>query len=131
MTAAASVRGLCADVWREQVLSGIGCLQRGQWLCQDSLRSPSGRFTLSHLPDGELQLTGDDGQVHWAVGSAGIPAGGLTLMPDGDLVLFDAHDWPVWSSGTAGVPTEWLLVTDDAALVLLDSSCRVRWRLGG
>jgi len=131
VTASTKTRPSRATMWREQVLSGAGCLQRGDWLCRSSLSSPAGRFTLTHRDDGELLLADSTGKPVWSVGSAGIPAGGLTLMLDGDLVLYDAGDWPVWSSGTAGQPVEWLLVTDDGNVVLLDGSCRMRWRAVG
>ena len=117
--------------WRAQWRSGLGCLRRGQWLRQGLLSSPSGQFTLSHRPDGELLLSAADGRAVWSVGSAGIPPGGLTLLPDGDLVLFDRDGWPVWSSGTVAQPVEWLLITDDAILVLLDREGRVRWTSDG
>jgi hypothetical protein len=65
--------------------------------------SPSGAFTLRYQLDGNLVLSGADGQPTWASGTAGRTPRLAAMQGDGNLVVYDSAG-AAWHSGTHGNP---------------------------
>jgi hypothetical protein len=84
----------------------------------ESLASPSGRYSLLLQEDGNLVLYDQDGQPVWASGTDGQPVSELTMQADGNLVLYASSGGALWASDTYGNDGAYLVLQDDRNLVL-------------
>jgi len=94
-------------------------LRNGEILgVNQSLRSPSGGYSLVMQSDGNLVEYGPSGAV-WSSNTAGSGSDHLALQPDGNLVVYTSAVAAKWASGTNGFGAGVTLsVQDDANLVL-------------
>lgn len=60
--------------------------------------APGSTFGVS--ADGDLTVTGPDGETLWTTRVAGVPGSTLVLQDDGDLVLYGPDRAVLWRSGT-------------------------------
>ncbi|NIZ90289.1 hypothetical protein [Kineococcus rubinsiae] len=116
----------------DQTSSDLGqgdVLLRGRALSVgDSLTSPSGRYALSMLGTGELELT-DNGSSVWVVGSDFSPGASAVFREDGNFGIFpasgDDHVW--WATNTDDTSADELRVGDDGNVVLRSSADGISW----
>ncbi|MEJ5946947.1 hypothetical protein WDZ17_16760 [Pseudokineococcus basanitobsidens] len=107
-----------------------GALSSGEGLDGgEGLASPSGRFVLSMLADGRLELCdGTDGSTVWSVGgpqAAGLPA---VLRRDGNFGIFAGTDTSAfWATNTDDTSADELSVTDSGNVVLRSIADEYSW----
>lgn len=116
---ALTIVGLVAGGGIALAASQPGQLDPGDTLYPgQSLRSPSGEWTLTMQTDGNLVLYAPRHiAVAWS-GTNGRPEVVLQMQTDGNLVLRQRGNQPIAASGTDGQPGTVLQVQDDGAVVL-------------
>lgn len=109
-------------------------MRTGEYLRRQAVSCPSGEYTLSHQPDGNVVVYRTwDAVAVWATGTFGAvdpgqPASRLVLQEDGDLVVRAPDGARLWSSGTAGKPYTRLVLRDNGMLALKDEDGLIGWR---
>ncbi|GAB3267913.1 DUF6924 domain-containing protein [Kineosporia babensis] len=108
-------------------------LRRGEYLHEDALHSPSGRFSLRNgRSEPAVMVDTVSGAGLWTVCRDNVyGATSLVLGLDGDLVVWNHHRDRGWRSGTAGLDVEHLQVTDDGTAELIGSAGQVVWSSAG
>lgn len=93
-------------------------LSAGQVLGPGStLRSPTGQYTLSMQPDGDLvELAG--ARPVWSSGSRGNPGARAVLQGDGDLVVRSATGRLLWHAASAGSGADVVVLSDSGSVIL-------------
>lgn len=81
----------------------------------ESLVSPSGKYTFTLNPNGELTLVGPG--VDWSSSTKSANVGCLVMQSDGNLVLYDTNKNDLWSSGTFN-NASFLVIQDDGNAVI-------------
>lgn len=92
----------------------------------DKLQSSNGRYTLLYQTDGNLALYTSEGRFLWASGTAGQPAGYVTMQTDGNCAMYGPDGRFQWNTGTT-TPGSWLVLQTDGNLVVYTPAGSALW----
>jgi hypothetical protein len=95
----------------------------------ESLASPSGRFTLTMQDDGNLVLY-DGATPIWASNTDGHAGATLTMQSDGNLVVYTTGNSAIFATGTNGHAGADLEVQNDGNVVIYSSNHTALWATG-
>jgi len=94
----------------------------------ESISSPSGRYTFTYQADGNCVLyRNTDHRALWASDTYKTPEGITIMQADGNLVTYDRFHKAVFSSGTWRYPGSYLEMQDDGNLVIYTPARRPVW----
>ena len=74
-----------------------------------------GHYRLWFTPEGDLQLSNDNGHVVWQTDTRGDR---LAMQEDGNLAIYSPDGRCIWSTGTHGNSRAFLAAHDDGNLVI-------------
>lgn len=92
-----------------------------------SIRSYTGKYSLTMQADGNLVMYRNDGTVRYRFAKNGWFA---AMQTDGNFVEYNGMMSPIWNSGTGGHPGSIVAVQDDGNLVVYSSGGIPLWNIG-